>query len=62
MSLRDKILGRPEAVAKSRKADAALHANQRADEAAGIHEETPEYLRLNAAAVEAAAELPRWRR
>lgn len=44
-----------------RKADAALHANQRREEAAGIREETPEYQRLNAAANEAAAKVSRWR-
>lgn len=44
-----------------RQADAALHANQRREEAAGIREETPEYQRLNAAANEAAAKVSRWR-
>jgi hypothetical protein len=44
-----------------RDADAALHANQRKEEAAGIREETPEYQRLNAAANEAAAKVSRWR-
>jgi len=58
MSLRDKLLGRPEDVKASKAADSALHANQRADEAAGIHDETPEYLELNRAANEAAAKLP----
>lgn len=62
MSFRDKLLGRPEDVKASKAADAALHANQRADEAAGIHDETPEYLELNAKANAAAAPLPRWRR
>ena len=42
-------------------ADAALHANQRREQAAGITDETPEYLRLNAAANEAAAKVSRWR-
>lgn len=44
-----------------RDADAALHANQRQEEAAGIDYETPEYLRLNGAANEAAAKVSRWR-
>ncbi|MFF4489443.1 hypothetical protein ACFY0F_23590 [Streptomyces sp. NPDC001544] len=42
-------------------ADAALHANQRREEAAGIREETPEYQRLNAAANKAADKVSRWR-
>ncbi|MFF7130371.1 hypothetical protein [Streptomyces sp. NPDC008240] len=49
------------AIADLRAADAALHANQRKEEKAGIREETPEYLRLNAAANEAAAKVSRWR-
>lgn len=44
-----------------RDADAALHANQREEEAAGIDYETPEYRRLNGAANEAAAKVSRWR-
>ena len=48
-------------IAALRKADAALHANQRKEEKAGIRHETPEYLRLNAAANEAAAKVSRWR-
>lgn len=44
-----------------RQADAALHANQRAEEAAGIREETPKYQRLNGAANQAAAKVSRWR-
>ncbi|MEU4154775.1 hypothetical protein [Streptomyces antimycoticus] len=44
-----------------READAALHANQRREEAAGIREETPEYQRLNGAANKAAAKVSRWR-
>ncbi|MEU8642282.1 hypothetical protein AB0C91_10225 [Streptomyces sp. NPDC048674] len=47
---------------ESRKADAALHANQRREKAAGIREETPEYLRLNAVANEAAAKASWFRR
>ncbi|MFD5795623.1 hypothetical protein ACFWIO_19195 [Streptomyces diastatochromogenes] len=44
-----------------RDADAALHANQREEEAAGIRHETPEYLRLNGAANKAADKVSRWR-
>lgn len=44
-----------------READAALHANQRREEAAGIRHETDEYLRLNGAANEAADKVSRWR-
>ncbi|MYU20800.1 hypothetical protein [Streptomyces sp. SID8352] len=47
-------------IAALRAADAALHANQRREEAAGIRDETPEYLRLNTAANEAAAKVSRW--
>lgn len=46
----------------SKKADAALHANQKKEEAAGIDWETPEYVRLNTAANEAAAKASWWRR
>lgn len=46
----------------SKAADAALHANQRAEQAAGITEETPEYLRLNDAANDAAKGASWWRR
>ncbi|MFP3986906.1 hypothetical protein U9R90_05265 [Streptomyces sp. E11-3] len=46
----------------SRAADAALHANQRREQAAGITEETPEYLELNKKANEAAAKASWWRR
>ncbi|QTD96999.1 hypothetical protein [Streptomyces cyanogenus] len=44
-----------------READAALHANQRREEAAGVDHETPEYLRLNGAANKAADKVSRWR-
>ena len=47
-------------IAALRTADAALHANQRHEQRAGIRDETPEYLRLNAAANEAAAKVSRW--
>ena len=43
-----------------RDADAALHANQRREEAAGIDYETAEYLRLNGAANDAADKVSRW--
>jgi hypothetical protein len=48
------------AIAELRAADAALHANQRKEEKAGIRDETPEYQRLNRAANEAAAKVSRW--
>jgi hypothetical protein len=48
-------------IAALRDADAALHANQRKEQKAGIRDETPEYLRLNAVANEAAAKVSRWR-
>lgn len=47
-------------IAALKAADAALHANQRREEKAGIREETPEYLRLNAAANEAAEKVSWW--
>lgn len=47
-------------IASLRAADAALHANQRKEEKAGIRHETPEYQRLNGAANEAAAKVSRW--
>lgn len=62
MSFRDKILGRPEDVKASKAADAALHQNSNRERRAGIRDETPEYLELNAAANQAAKPLPRWRR
>ena len=49
------------AVAALRAADAALHERQRHEIAAGIREETQEYLRLNAAANAAARAVPWWR-
>ncbi|MET8766341.1 hypothetical protein [Streptomyces sp. NPDC004658] len=48
------------AIAELRAADAALHANQRKEEKAGIRHETPEYQRLNKAANQAAAKVSRW--
>jgi hypothetical protein len=62
MSFRDKVLGRPEDVKASKAADRALNESSDRDRRAGIHDETPEYLELNAAAVAAAAKLPRHRR
>ncbi|MGW8846592.1 hypothetical protein ACWGNE_02315 [Streptomyces xiamenensis] len=59
--LRNKVLGRPEDVAASKAADAALHANSRREQKAGIDWETDEFLELNAAACKAAKKLPRWR-
>lgn len=48
-------------IAALRQADAALHANQRKEQKAGIREETPEYQRLNKAANDAAAKVSTWR-
>lgn len=50
-----------DAVKKYKAALAALHANQRREQAAGITHETDEYLRLNRAVNEAAKDVPRWR-
>lgn len=47
-------------IADLRSADAALHANQRREQKAGVRDETPEYQRLNAAA-NAAAKVSWWR-
>ena len=44
-----------------RAADKALNDNTDRERRAGIHDETPEYLRLNAAANQAAAKVSRWR-
>lgn len=49
------------AIADMKAADAALHANQRKEEKAGIRHETPEYQRLNQIANEKAAKVSRWR-
>jgi hypothetical protein len=62
VSIRNTIFGSRADVAASRAADAALHALQAEDERNGIHDETPEYLALNAEANQAALKLPRWRR
>ena len=62
MSFRDKLLGRPEDVQASKAADKALNDNSAREKAAGIRDETPEYLELNAKANDAAAKLPTWRR
>lgn len=48
------------AVKKMRAADKALYENWQREEAAGIREETPEYLRLNKAASEAASKVSFW--
>ncbi|MEU3990122.1 hypothetical protein OG229_02425 [Streptomyces platensis] len=47
------------AVAEMKAADKALHENSDREYRAGIREETPEYQRLNRAANEAAAKVPR---
>ena len=48
------------AIADLRAADGALHGNSAREKRAGIREETPEYLRLNEAANEAAAKVSWW--
>ena len=50
------------AVARYKAALAALHANQEREEAAGIREETPEFLRLNQDVLDAEKDVPWWRR
>lgn len=60
MGLFKKTAEEKAAIAALRKADAALHENQRHEDAAGVREETPEYQRLNKAANEAAAKVS-WR-
>lgn len=47
------------AIQRMKDADAALHENSAREFRAGIREETPEYLRLNRIANEAAAQVPR---
>lgn len=49
-------------VEKLKAAKAALRANQRAEQAAGITHETDEYLRLNRAVIEAEKDVAWWRR
>lgn len=44
-------------IAAMKAADAALNANSDRERRAGIHDETPEYQRLNAAANDAAAKV-----
>ncbi|MGA4875862.1 hypothetical protein [Streptomyces lydicamycinicus] len=50
-----------QAIADMKAADKALHENSDREYRAGIREETPEYLRLNRAANEAASKVSRWR-
>lgn len=50
------------AVAAHKAAKKALHNNQRADEAAGIHEETDIYLALNDRVLETEKDVPWYRR
>lgn len=50
------------AVAEHKAAKKALHDNQRAEIAAGIHEETDEYLELNARVLETEKHVPWYRR
>lgn len=60
MGLFKKTAEEKAAVDEMKAADAALHANQRREEKAGITEETPEYQRLNRAANEAASKVGFW--
>lgn len=46
------------AIARLKTAREALHANSEREEAAGIREETPEYLRLNKAVLDAEQDVP----
>lgn len=48
------------AIQRMKDADRALRENGERERAAGIREETPEYLRLNRVANEAAAQVPFW--
>lgn len=50
-----------QAIADMKAADKALHENSDREYRAGIREETPEYLRLNRAANEAASKVSRLR-
>jgi hypothetical protein len=47
-------------VAAMKAADKALNTNSDRERRAGVHDETPEYQRLNAAANEAAAKVSFW--
>lgn len=49
------------ATADMKAADRALNENSDRERRAGIRDETPEYLRLNRAATEAAAKVSFWR-
>jgi hypothetical protein len=60
MGLFKKTAEEKAAIRELRTADAALHAHQRREEAAGIREETPEYQRLNRTANDAAAKVSWW--
>jgi hypothetical protein len=44
-----------------RAADNNLHNHSRAEKKAGVRDETPEFVELNAAANQAAAKVSRWR-
>ncbi|WP_329616447.1 hypothetical protein OG244_28375 [Streptomyces brevispora] len=61
MGLFKKTSAESQALADMRAADKALNDNTDRESRAGIFEETPEYLRLNAAANQAATKVPRWR-
>ncbi|MDP5310424.1 MULTISPECIES: hypothetical protein [Streptomyces] len=61
MSLFRKSPEQKQAVADMKAADKALNDNTDREKRAGIRDETPEYLRLNTAANQAAAKVSRWR-
>lgn len=60
MGLFKKTPAQKAAIAEMKAADKALHDNSAKERKAGIREETPEYLRLNNAANEAAAKVSFW--
>lgn len=59
---REALAAKKEANKRLKQAREALAAKQERDIAAGIHEETPEYLRLNHAVAEAEKDVSWWRR
>lgn len=61
MGLFKKSPAESQAIADMKAADKALNNNTDRENRAGIRDETPEYLRLNTAANQAAAKVSRWR-
>jgi hypothetical protein len=62
MSIKNRVLGTPEARAAHRDARQRLAEVTAADRAASRHEETDEYLAANSKVIEAEKALPKWRR